>query len=130
MRIVLALLAVFAIFTTSCKTQPAPEAAPYCGILFSAVTGTAQGVALAFDCANVAAIAADLSAPIQKLNLCPKDGEKALGTIGDTVCPQAAEFVASVGVGALPTKWECKGGKPVGDLTAFVATQCKKYIKF
>jgi hypothetical protein len=128
MRFLCALIAVLAI--VGCKTQPPPEVAPYCGIMFSAVTGAAQGIAQAFDCSNAPAIAADLSKPIEKLNICPKDGQTQQGLIGDIVCPQVTSFVLGLGVGALPKNWDCKGGKPAEDMNKFLTAKCKAAVSF
>jgi hypothetical protein len=128
MRFLLAIIAIFAI--AGCKEQAPPEAAPYCGIMFSAVAGASQGIASAFECSDIAAIAGDLSVPIQKLNICPKGDEKVQGLIGDIVCPQMVTFVTGLGVAALPPKWGCKGGKPVADLNKFLTDQCKQHVTF
>lgn len=125
--LVLVSLSMFAVF--SCKT-PMPEAQPLCGILFATVTGAAQGVAAALACENVNAIAADLSIPIAKANICPAQGEavKPQGVIAELVCPQVSSFVVSFGVASLPPAWKCKGGLAADKIGELGTTQCKKSL--
>lgn len=110
-----------------CKNPPPTEIQPLCNIMFATVTGAAQGVGQALECANIPAIAADLSAPLQKLTLC-EAGQQ--GVMADAICPKVVEFVMGFGVAALPEKWACKGGKITESATKALTDACTKNIKF
>lgn len=131
MRFLMSAFVVLSLFVVGCKSQPVPPiVTPICDVLASATTGAAQGVGAVFDCANISAIVATLNAPIQKLNICPKDGEKVQGLVGDIVCPAVTKFVMDLGVNALPAAWECKGGTTVENVATLLADKCKVYVKF
>ena len=122
---ILAILIGFVMFT-GCKKEDVMD--PACKIAVKTLYGAAQGVAEVLECSDPAAIAADLSAPIFKLNLC--SANVAQGMIGELVCPKVVSTVLSIGVGALPAAWGCKGGATVAKAETALSDGCKKLIKY
>lgn len=108
---------------SSCHKQ---QPAPVCDMLFKAVTASAQAVAVALQCQNVPAIAADLSQPLTKFGFCAVTPQS---TLADFVCPQLSQVVATLSVTAIPASWQCSG-QVAGDLIKQkVSDVCAQIVK-
>ena len=121
MRYFIPFVLVFMVFSCE-KKQPEPV----CKMLFKSVSVASQAVATALQCENEAQIAADLSAQITKLGLCDVTAQSALS---DFLCPQVAQLVASLSVGALPTTWKCKAEVAGEIVKVKVSEACLTVIK-
>lgn len=66
-------------------------------------------VAPLLGCTGVAAISADITAQLQKDNLCSAATAKT-GPVASIVCPPVVSFIVGYGAGKLPAAWQCTGG--------------------
>jgi len=97
-----------------------------CELADKAAFGAATSVAMTLECKNVDAIKASLMDQIKKFNLCVNETPQ--GMIGDLVCPKVVDTVVDIGLKALPTEWECKGGT-ITDIAKTKMTElCKEKV--
>lgn len=92
-------------------------------------------VAVSLDCANTAAIQADIEKRLVDLKVCeaPKPAAttsslKTLGAIGDVVCKPVVDGLVAGLLTQVPSAWECKGGKVSDELKLKLLEQCSKVL--
>lgn len=98
-----------------------------CDNSFKVIYTSAEALAKTLECKNVSEVAASLSSPLVKLNLC---GETAQGMLGEMVCPTVGQYVKTLGVDSLPKAWDCSGGVVGAMVEESVTAGCKAAITF
>lgn len=107
----------------SCEKKQ-PE--PVCKALFKAVSVASQAVAVSLQCENQAAIAADLAAPLAKLNVCDVTAQ---ATLSDFICPQLAQLVALTTVNQIPAAWKCTATIAGDIVKQKISDACVTFVK-
>lgn len=88
-----------------------PKTVGLCKTVFQVVFASAEMVADSLGCIDVQAVAADLSAPLAKVNLCkPGPSARARGVVGSAICPVLVGYVVDYATRRLPESWQCSGG--------------------
>lgn len=119
------LVPLFAVVSmVSCKevTQPI-----VCDAQKFAVNKVANVFSANLECANIAAMEADLNKQLESLKLCAPAGTIATqSSLPSLICPAAVNYVVGFGVGKLPSTWECKGGLAADKLSSVLLNSCLK----
>ncbi len=131
MRNLLVLLALAFVVTSCTKTEVKEK---ICDAGKKAATLLTAEVAVDLDCADTAAIQADIEKKLVDLKVClapaptPTVAVKALSPIGDIICKPVVDALVASLVVQIPATWQCKGGKVSDDLKAKLLAQCSKAL--
>lgn len=86
----------------------------------------AAQVAPLLGCTGTAAISADITAELQKANLCSKATANPTGPVAAMVCPVVVSFLVAQATKQIPATWNCTGGAAATWTADQLTAQCDK----
>lgn len=98
-----------------------------CTVEKTIVSGVGPAIASGLQCTNEAAIEADLTAVMSKLNICQQVQERSgkLNTLPAPICSMLANLVLnSVASVAIPSSWGCSAANAKDLLKNLIVTAC------
>lgn len=112
---------------SGCHTTPIINQA-VCTAQDRVVTASSNLLVAKLNCANPAAVRADVLTFVQKANMCkPADGNFK-GPIGNLLCGTITDGVMVKLQGKIPPAWECTGGVAAADTRAQLLALCQKTL--
>lgn len=122
-RLMTLMLMVLAFGLWGC-TKCNPSTVVTCDLASKYSDQVAGYVAPILGCTGVAAMSADITAELQKQNICSATPKA--GPIATMVCPPIISFIVGYGAGKLPVAWACTGGAAATWTAATLTAQCEK----
>ncbi len=138
--ILMAILLSFGFISCTSNNQPPPVVGGVICSLETAVTSAmSAAIATNLTCSNLPAIQGDIMNVLGKANFCTqvapdlasvqaKAKMKAMGPVGNLVCPLAIDAALGLVTSKIPTAWGCSPSATVDGLSQLLTSACEKAV--